>query len=241
MNRIQVSEIQVDAPLDRRYTLALVSDTHGRFPEELCRALGRWHLDGIAIAGDLVDTVEDFSRGAVWDFLHQCASMAPTFLALGNHERDAGARQLQSLARAGVTVLHNRSASLGQLRLGGLTSGYCRPKRHGGSVPDVAWLAEFSREPGYKVLLCHHPEYYPRFIRQTPIQLILSGHAHGGQIQVAGRGLYAPGQGMLPRFTAGLYEDRLVVSPGLSNTAGLIPRLGNPRQLVLVHLGKSEL
>jgi len=241
MAKIQVSEIQIDAPLDRPYTLALVSDTHGQFPEELYRALARRDLDGIAIAGDLVDGAEDFSKGAVWDFLRQCVSLSPTFLALGNHERDAGARQLRSLTRAGVTVLHNRFATLGDIRLGGLTSGYCGPKRRGGGVPDLGWLEEFSREPGYKVLLCHHPEYYPRYIRQTPIQLTLSGHAHGGQIRLAGHGLYAPGQGVLPKYTAGVYENRLVVSPGLCNTAGLIPRLGNPRKLLLVHLGKGEL
>ncbi len=237
MAQIQISEIEIPAPLPNSYTLALVSDTHGRFPAALYDALERQQVDGIALAGDLVDSAEDFSRGEVWEFLRRCSSAAPTVLALGNHERYTGPQQLRAINRTGVTVLNNTAARLGPLRLGGLTSGYFGPKRHS-SEPDLDWLEEFSGEPGYKVLLCHHPEYYPRYIRERPIQLVLSGHAHGGQIRLAGRGLYAPGQGILPKYTAGGYENRLVVSPGVTNTVRLIPRLGNPRQLVVIRLGK---
>jgi len=236
---IQISEIEVNAPLDRRYTLALITDTHAQFPQTLYTALGRRRLDGITIAGDLVDRPADLQQGETWEFLSWCASRAPTFLALGNHERCVTAKQLQAAVRSGVTVLNNGSARLGELLVGGLTSGYCGPKRRAGGVPNLVWLEEFSKESGFKILLCHHPEYYPRYIRQTPIQLTLSGHAHGGQIRVAGRGLYAPGQGILPKYTSGLYENRLIVSRGLSNTAGVIPRLGNSRQLVLIHLGQG--
>lgn len=238
MAQIQVSELQIPASLPKPYTFALLSDTHGSFSQALYDALGRLPVDGIAIAGDLVDGAEDFSQGAVWEFLRRCTSFAPTFLALGNHEKCVAPQQLRAIQRTGVTVLNNRAATLGPILLGGLTSGYFGPKRHSG-VPDLNWLEEFSRRPGYKVLLCHHPEYYPRYIREKPIQLTLAGHAHGGQIRIAGRGLYAPGQGVLPKFTAGVYENRLVVCPGLTNTAGPIPRLGNPPQILVIHLGKK--
>jgi len=93
---------------------------------------------------------------------------------------------------------------------------------------------------GYKILLCHHPEYYERYIRGLDIDLTLSGHAHGGQIRIFGQGLFAPGQGILPQVTSGLYDGRLIVSRGLCNTAWPIPRLNNETELVMVELMRAS-
>lgn len=65
---------------------------------------------------------------------------------------------------------------------------------------------------------------------------MLSGHAHGGQIRILGRGVFSPGQGLFPKYTKGIYEGRLVVSAGCSNTAS-IPRWGNPCEVVAIRLG----
>ncbi len=97
--------------------------------------------------------------------------------------------------------------------------------------PDTSWLAEFEKQPGYKILLSHHPEYYPKYLRARPIDLVLSGHAHGGQWRLGSRGLFAPGQGLFPRLTSGVHDGRLVISRGLSNTAP-VPRFNNPTELV---------
>ena len=107
-------------------------------------------------------------------------------------------------------------------------------------------MAEYASVDGYHILLSHHPEYYP--LVSDKVQLMLSGHAHGGQIRFFKRGLYAPGQGWLPKWTKGVYDNRLVVSAGLSNTASPIPRLFNPTEIVYaafnedsskIHLGYS--
>ena len=91
--------------------------------------------------------------------------------------------------------------------------------------------------------MCHHPEYWcmqPPMLKDHPIDLVLSGHAHGGQIRLFGQGLFAPGQGLLPRYTGGLYEGphgNMIVSRGLANTAPPpIPRLFNPREVVTIRL-----
>ena len=104
-----------------------------------------------------------------------------------------------------------------------------------GVEPELGWLADYTAQEGFHLLLCHHPEYWPRYLRALPIELTLSGHAHGGQIRLFGQGLYAPGQGLLPKYTSGVYENRLVVSRGLSNNV-MVPRLFNPTELVYLDL-----
>ena len=94
-----------------------------------------------------------------------------------------------------------------------------------------AWLDEFEAQKGLKVLLCHHPEYYPKYLENRKIDLVLSGHAHGGQWRIAGRGLFAPGQGLFPKLTGGIH-DSLVISRGLSNTGNIVPRINNPAEII---------
>ena len=97
--------------------------------------------------------------------------------------------------------------------------------------PDTAWLDDFAAQPGLKVCLSHHPEYFPLIPRV--VDLMLSGHAHGGQWRFFGHGVWSPGQGFLPRWTKCVYEGRLVVSAVLANTAS-VPRPFNPTEVVYV-------
>lgn len=99
-------------------------------------------------------------------------------------------------------------------------------------APDTSWLSGFcSDSPGsVHILLSHHPEIWPQ-IKQYPFDLCLSAHCHGGQIRVFGHGVWAPGQNFWPQYTKGVYENRLVVSAGLSNTTW-IPRIMNPTEVV---------
>lgn len=158
----------------------------------------------------------------------------------------------------------SRSADRPQICIGGLTSAkvtgyrairssmsgkdlqaelYPRPASSSARLthgkPDLDWLDGFERSPGYHILLCHHPEYYPNLLRDRSPDLILCGHAHGGQWRIAGHGLFAPGQGLFPRYTSGVYEDRLVVSRGLCNTA-VFPRINNPTEIVYIERSCRE-
>ena len=105
-------------------------------------------------------------------------------------------------------------------------------------TPETAWLDAFAAESGYRILLSHHPEYWP-LIRKYDVDLCLSAHAHGGQwrfydpIHRRWQGVWAPGQYWLPRLTEGVYENRLVISRGLANTAS-VPRLFNPTEAVYI-------
>ena len=106
-------------------------------------------------------------------------------------------------------------------------------------LPDTSWMQAFSTAPAdYRIILNHHPEY----ISYVPegIDLILSGHAHGGQwryyslIHREWKGVFAPGQGWFPKLTSGVIDGRLVISRGLANTAR-IPRINNKPELIFIH------
>ncbi|MBQ9686306.1 MAG: metallophosphoesterase [Oscillospiraceae bacterium] len=239
-------------------SLALVSDLHEKPSGPVLSSL-RFHRPNIiCIVGDLVYGCLPKKRGqikiedaGVLPFLSACADMAPTFFSLGNHEWMLSDADFARIGETGVQVLDNRWVNCGDLAIGGLSS--ARPTRyqqfraalHSDELypyqgdryihaePEIAWLSEFEKFPGYKILLSHHPEYYPRYLADRDIDLVLSGHAHGGQIRLFGQGLYAPGQGVFPRYTAGVHNGRLVISRGLANNT-LVPRLFNPPELVYI-------
>ena len=181
-----------------------------------------------ALARELCGTAEGEA------FLREVPDIAPTYYSLGNHEIRLASREtyLQAVAETRVTLLDNRVLRLREdIALGGLTS-----TRRTTPEEARALVASLAREEGYRLLMSHHPEDYFRLIRGHGIDLTLSGHAHGGQIQVFGRGLYAPGQGLLPKWTDGFYDDNhLLVSRGLTNS-NPVPRWGNPCELILLTL-----
>lgn len=145
------------------------------------------------------------------------------------------------LEEAGIRVLDNEFVRAGALCIGGLSSGYLRPKSRyeNPPAPDADFPARFAREEGYHILLCHHPEYWMPYIAGRGIELTAAGHAHGGQWRVFGRGIYAPGQGFFPRYTSGLYRqgsDTLAVSRGMTNSVRWVPRFFNPCEILLLDL-----
>jgi predicted MPP superfamily phosphohydrolase len=253
-------------------TIALLSDLHGKDGGEALEILRRRRPSLITVTGDLFlgykaqegDDLADLQPNVI-PFIQSCAELAPTYISLGNHEWLASPCDFQALKSTGAVLLDNawvRDKETGLL-IGGLTSAmvmdyrrfrkkhtpdlrYPEEKRHIDGIllrPSVRWLRAFEEQDGYKVLLCHHPEYWSLqmpVLMDHPIDLVLSGHAHGGQIRLFGHGLYSPGQGFLPRYTGGVFKGRhgnLVVSRGLANTAPRpIPRLFNPREVITIDL-----
>ncbi len=227
------------AGLTHTVRLAVVADFHNGDDAATLAALEAAEPQTVLLPGDFLHKAGATERG--FRLLSQCAARYPTVCSLGNHETKSGVSDLAArIADTGVLLLDNATCRLGELLLGGLTTGYAPgmvQKRTGHTPPpDREFLAEFSRESGPRVLLCHHPEYYEPYIRETDIPLTLSGHAHGGQWVLFGRAIFAPGQGLFPRYTAGLYEGRLLVSRGLGGGPAFVPRIGNPREILAVDL-----
>jgi len=240
---MRIAEYTVFASIEQDIIVALVSDLHDRPFEAIRQAFSDRKPDIVAITGDLMNGyAADSNNGLA--FLEYAASIAPTFYSLGNHEWRFDAEDLLAVCKTGAIPLDNAAVQYQDINIGGLSSGFHGDRTQGNlkntPPPDTRWLDAFSRLKGYKLLLSHHPEYYDEYIKPLPVELTLSGHAHGGQIRLCGHGLFAPGQGVFPKYTSGMYDNRLIVSRGLANTAKFVPRLWNETELVFVTLQKRR-
>ena len=202
----------------------------------------------------------------ILSFLKDCAAVAPTYFSLGNHEWLLSDSDYDRIRQTGVHLLDNASVAFShRFLIGGLTSssvmryrkyilenpemkGYypMRPpvpfwkkRRSRHPLLDYNWLSRFEGKKGFKLLLSHHPEYWKHrdpVLQEMNLDIVMSGHAHGGQIRLLRHGLYAPGQGLLPKYTCGVHRGSfgsLIVSRGLANTVW-IPRFGNCPELVYI-------
>ncbi|MBO5789743.1 MAG: serine/threonine protein phosphatase, partial [Clostridia bacterium] len=155
--------------------------------------------------------------------------------AQGNHDKTMPHEVRAAIDELGVHLLTDACKHFGEVVFGGLGSAYVG---HKSDRPNMDFIEAFVKEDGYRILICHHPEYYRHYLRPYDIPLILSGHNHGGQWALFGRGLYVPGQGLFPKHTSGVCENRLVVSRGISNPT-IVPRIGAPTELVILDLLKK--
>lgn len=237
------------------FKACVVADLHDRPYTSILPILKQERPDLILIPGDLTeqlnqDITPDTRPGLA--LLAECAVIAPTFYALGNHEIGGCHRKIRVAKRmgagqkphpftlsprvkeliesTGAILLHQNYTVWNDLSIGALGSGLLNP----GWIPDLAWMEDYAKTRGYKLLMCHHPEYFDRYLRPYDIDLVVSGHAHGGQWRFFGRGVYAPDQKLFPKYTSGVHENRLVISRGVANTVPFAPRLFNPCEVVTV-------
>ena len=212
--------------LEKPLTLAVVSDLHNEPYEDIFPLIEG--ADALLVPGDISNRYrQEYKNGVA--FLADAAKRLPTFYSLGNHEaKQEKYRKLRAeMEKTGAEILVNRHVKFGEIFIGGWYD------------PDVVKeperLSALEREEGVKILLCHKPEHYMKRMRSRALDLVVAGHAHGGQIRLLGQGLYAPGQGILPRYTRGVYDRKLIVSAGAGNPARM-PRWFNPCEVLLIRL-----
>ena len=239
---MQINHITIHSPrITQPLTFAVCTDFHnGDVDLTLASCRG---ADAILIVGDLVDRHDHRSNGfdnAV-RFLREAPDVAPVFYSIGNHERKL--KNLKDywphVEASRVTVLDDAFVDFHGVVLGGLSSIRVGKEEHHLQLQLVEkkpFLRAMSEQAGFKLLMCHHPEYFADAVLKRDIDLTLAGHAHGGQVRIGRQGLYAPGQGILPRLTSGFYHDgRLLVSRGLTN-ATWAPRINCGCELIMLHL-----
>lgn len=229
--------------------IALASDLHDNPFGRVVDALKKESPDLILIPGDLTDD-EHINEGApnTLDFLTECANIAPTYYSPGNHEVRCYHRgnhfkhptpvpipdsYPKAISKTGAVFLNNESIQKDGITVCALGSGL------NGKInePNHTAMNEFQglSDDDLKILLCHHPEYIPK-LSNLGMDLIVCGHAHGGQWRIFGRGVYAPGQGIFPKYTSGIHNGNCVISRGLGDHTS-VPRIFNDNELVIITLG----
>ena len=224
-----------------------ISDLHnkefGTNQKELLETIKSIKPDIIAVTGDLIDTNNtdnDIARSM--DFINGAVDIAPTYFVTGNHD----VKSLQypevekKLIDAGVVVLRDQVEEIknkdDSIYLLGLDDPASNNGRQNLSFEEK--LSRLSNETdGYTILLSHRPEKFDIYVDQ--VNLVLSGHTHGGQIRFPFIGaVVAPDQGLFPKYSDGLYEEsntKMIISRGLG--ASVIPfRFNNPPEIIVVTL-----
>lgn len=236
------------------YRIAQVSDMHnrtqGKNNSNLLDILIESDPDIIVITGDMIDS-RTTQVDIALDFAAKAVKIAPCYYVTGNHE--ARIPQdfevlLAGLQNAGVKILRNESTKLEKSGEAVTLLGIDDPwfTSDGNNTPDAdivrSTLKNITPESRdtFTILLSHRPELF-KVYAEFDIDLILSGHAHGGQIRLPFLGgLYAPDQGLLPSLEKGMFtkdNSCMIVSTGVGNS--LFPlRIFNPPEVVLIELSK---
>lgn len=237
--------------------IALLTDLHscryGENQKNLINAVKAQNPDIVLLGGDIFDDKVPHKNAELT--IKQLAEQYPCYYVTGNHEywsREVGAI-LDIIEGYGIKVL---SGECDTIEVNGQTLNIC-----GVDDPDaevylaegepIEWQLKRANEAVQKaektlgteifsVLLSHRPELYETY-QNYEFDLVLSGHAHGGQWRIPGllNGLFAPDQGLFPEYAGGKYDypgGTMIVSRGLARESTPVPRIFNRPELVVVEV-----
>ncbi len=235
---------------DQSTRMVLITDLHshiyGERQEKIASIIKKQKPDMIMLAGDIADDVAPITGTEL--FLDAIKEIAPIYYVTGNHE--FWSKEIDSIRQVfrkyGVIILEHTYEEVtvngAQFIIGGVDD----PDIVFYEKPGFDWQLEMKNafsglenRTAYKILLSHRLELIELY-KESPFDLVLSGHAHGGQVRIPFllNGLFAPNQGWFPKYAGGLYEYdhfRHIVSRGVSFNPRL-PRIFNPPEVVVVEI-----
>ena len=229
------------------FKIVQISDLHnkkfGKGQEKLLNKIKEINPDIIVITGDMIDR-NKFNLVIAMEFIKGALDIAPVYYVSGNHEYLSNnyTSVKESLVEAGVVVLENQNTSikieiggiLQEIHILGLTDPSFNPYNFESIITNT--LSTWEDIDGFKILLSHRPELFNLY-KDYDIDLVFSGHAHGGQIRMPFiGGLFAPDQGFFPEYTNGSYQENdttMFVSRGLGNSVFPLRVFNNPEIVVV--------
>lgn len=257
-NALKVVHFTVNADnVAQPIRVALVADLHscayGEGQRELLEAIEKEAPDLLLLGGDIFD--DQIPNDLAVAFLKGIQGKYPCYYVTGNHEYWSGkegfAEKMAILDSYGVIRL---SGDVDTIEIKGMKlnicgvddpyawadNGFLIEYRDGSYREQVQRVAELAQNDHFTILLAHRPEMFSSY-RQFGFDLVLSGHAHGGQWRIPGilNGVYAPNQGLFPAYAGGRYEQNgtvMIVSRGLARESTRVPRFYNRPELVVVDL-----
>lgn len=237
------------------FKIAHISDFHNtnskRIKSTIIETLKKNAPDVIVITGDLIDSRRTNITSAI-DFLKSIINIAPVYFVLGNHEsrlRDTK-ELIEHAENIGVNVLRNISVQITRqghtIDITGLDDpGFYITLENANEIlekTDRSLNKVVKLNDKFSILLTHRPELIKLYSKYN-FDLIFTGHAHGGQIRIPGiGGIIAPGQGLFPKYTRGIYSEhntKMVLSCGIGNSRFPF-RINNRPEIVFVTLQKDE-
>ena len=254
LNTYEITSEDLSAEFDG-YRIAHISDFHnavfGKDNSKLVDMLKEAEPDIIAITGDIIDsrrTDIDIS----FAFVEQILRIAPCYYVTGNHEARVSSEYVilkERMVNAGVIILENDTLTINRedafIEIIGLedpTFGVIGTTEEEAEVVADVLTKLTTADDNFTLLLSHKPEFFDIYVENN-IDLVLSGHAHGGQfiIPFVG-GLIAPGQGFFPELDSGLFEKdgtKMIISRGIGNS--IIPlRINNRPEMILIELHRGD-
>ncbi len=230
------------------FKIVQVSDLHnatfGKEQKNLIKLIEQQQPDIIAVTGDLIDSRRTNIEVAM-TFIKKAITIAPVYYVNGNHE--ARIKTYDSLVKqmveAGVIILDDARMSFEKGNSMIDIMGLVDPDFFDDDLNVSSSLDTRIKQIGvdkhiFTILLSHRPEYFKAYVKHE-LDLVLSGHAHGGQIRLPWiGGIYAPNQGFFPQYAEGQFIENktsMIVSRGLGNS--IIPiRVNNNPELITIIL-----
>ncbi|MBR1796543.1 MAG: metallophosphoesterase [Clostridiales bacterium] len=255
-NDLKVVNYTIDSDkIDAPVRIALITDLHscayGDHESELIDAVDGQHPDIVLLGGDIFD--EKSNNENTSDFLHGISELYPTYYVTGNHEFWGGVDKYEAymdvVEECGIIRLQGDVIPLhingNYISLAGVDDFDCYLVDSDLILENQFVDAYLSLDAdSYNIILAHRPDYFDTYEAQD-YDLALCGHVHGGQWRIPGliNGIYAPDQGLFPKYAGGVYEEdttTMIVSRGLARETTWVPRIYNPPELVIVDLVPSQ-
>lgn len=244
---IRVARYEIDSDkVAERIRLVLISDLHscdyGPGQAQLMEAINAQNPDIVLLCGDIVDDVMPEEKAV--EFLSAVSEAYPCYYVSGNHEYRSGRIDSikEMIAGYGITILEGETAAIAVRGQPITIAGVDDPMA--GRAVFAQQLASCSGAVAgdtFALLLSHRPEYVLDYA-QSNFDLVLAGHAHGGQwrIPLLLNGLFSPSQGLFPKYAGGLYDlggTTMIVGRGLAKENVPVPRVFNRPEVVVVDIG----
>ena len=233
--------------IQEKFKIVQLTDLHnmefGDKNRRLINKINKLQPNLVCMVGDMLNR-DNESLTVVTDLIKQLAEKYKVFFSLGNHETDYEKNFSTDLKRpleeAGAVVLDNEYQEIeingNKMYIGGISSyGLIEPS---GDGSEYRFMKEFEQLDGFKLLMCHIPAgmLLWKGLETWNVDLVLSGHEHGGQIILPVIGpLFSQDEGFFPTYTSGQYEiagHTLILSRGLGNSNRFVPRFNNIPEIV---------
>jgi len=246
--------------------IALIADLHscqyGENEQELIRAIDAQQPDLLVLAGDIFD--DGLSDDNAVALIRGVAGRYPCYYVTGNHEYWSGSRAFsEKMAVLETYGVKRLAGEMETVTVNGETMNICGVDDQDANLiagdtnrnaapsqeqlvlegrlafeQQLASVKKCSQNGHYTVLIAHRPELFDLYVKHG-FDLVLCGHAHGGQWRIPGilNGVFAPNQGFFPKYAGGKYQSgktTMIVSRGLARETTRVPRFYNRPELVVI-------